>query len=123
VVVRRADGSRRGALLFSTPRILADGKDAWTLFSAACDFYPMASIMNRRLDQIKINHVVFDRAIFDALYRHHVQRLETYLEGLSHELPNDSVLLELLMWVTGCACSIHDAQCGLIWGLKASLRS
>ena len=102
---------------FRDPVPLDNGKGTWPCFTAACDCFPMLQHLGHK--GIAISHFCFDRALFSSLERVMRQRHMLYhdiaIAGASNE--GQEALGEMTDWVVSTACSNHDAQNALKWGL------
>lgn len=110
-------GQPKMAVVMADPVPLSEGKKAWNLFSAACDFWPLL----RRLghESICIFHFGADRLLFTALDRQLRQRHQAfYSTEHGPDLGEQAPLYALTDWFVSAGCSLHDGQNGLKWGLS-----
>ena len=117
IKVRSFAGKETVAFLVQAPRALYLGKSCYHGFSAACEFLP--SLRQWGHQSILVDHVAFDRAVFSSM----VNKLHARVELFYAEYPFsddslDSRLLYLLHWEMPTACSFHDVQKALQWGVS-----
>ena len=118
---RLAIGEVLSCILVAAPRLLLHGKDAWTQFSAACEFTPTVRSMGHR--GIVVHSLSFDRAMHDSLSQKLKARLvAVYDDSMGLDLGEETHLLSLLDWTVAMADPFHDFQNAMRWGV-ASLSS
>lgn len=112
-----ASGVPHLAALLAPPLPVDQGKAAYNLFTAACEFFPVV----RKLGHtgICISQFAFDRAAFSAMQRKLHQRAALYYEVAAGGGPKtgEVALAELLDWVVATPCANHDVQNSLKWGM------
>ena len=117
------DGVAHTAAVLRDPMPLTEGKGAWPIFAAGCEFAPTLREMGHM--GIAVQHYLFDRGLGATLQRSFKQRhklLATQRGTMT--APNGSVvspeLAELLEWTVGSGCGAHDTRNALKWALFCS---
>ena len=103
------------------PRPLTEGKTSWEMFTACCEFFPLAVTL-RSVPGITIYQYVFDRLMKSAMETKILQRQRLFLAtpGL-HTNDGQKHLQDLCSWVVVLGCSLHDCHNSLLWGLRSVL--
>lgn len=98
------------------PLPLTAGKRAWNLFEAGSKFHPMLRSQDHR--GVCVFHLASDRAVLAPLDHMFRQRHAAYYtEGIGPDLGPEGPLLALTDLVVSTACTAHDVQHSLKWGL------
>ena len=103
--------------LYRDPVPLHDGKGAWPLFTAGCQFAPLLRQAGHQ--GICLTHVIFDRAVQAPLARNFERRTEGYyVTGVGPDLGPDckEKWWTDLCVANGCAC--HDISNSFKWALN-----
>ena len=112
-----ADGNVQMEVIIKDACSLAQGKQAWHLFTAACEFIPLLKFKGHQ--SVSIHHGVFDGAMKSALQRLIKAQHQAYHAYMAEQHPSEewNTMSPLMVLFTCVTCAAHVGSNALKWGL------